>query len=240
MKNVLLIDSGSGGLNILKECVKVVPCCNYLLFCDDKNLPYGNKSKKDLQDITLKNLEMIYHFFKFDIVILACNTLTSTCLDLCREKFPNIVFIGTVPAIKPALKIFEPKDILVLATDVTIKYNKSINKADGLVLKSMPELASSIDDCLDDLSPIKLYLVKELADFTPKAIVLGCTHYNAVKPFIFEIFGADVQIFDSANGVARRLKSFVEESGINYQVQIMVSQNETFKSKLWWRFNCVN
>ena len=45
MKNVLLIDSGTGGVNVLKECFKVVPKCNYLLFCDTKNLPYGTKSK---------------------------------------------------------------------------------------------------------------------------------------------------------------------------------------------------
>ena len=40
MKNVLLIDSGSGGINILKECVKVAPRCNFLLFCDAYNKKY--------------------------------------------------------------------------------------------------------------------------------------------------------------------------------------------------------
>ena len=90
MKNVLLIDSGSGGINILKECVKVAPRCNFLLFCDAYNIPYGNKTKQELVSITEKNLNKINHFFKFDIVILACNTLTATVLDEMRKKFPNL------------------------------------------------------------------------------------------------------------------------------------------------------
>ena len=71
MEKVLLIDSGSGGINILKECVKVAPYCDYLLYCDNKNLPYGNKTKEQLLQITFKNLENIYKFFKFKIVIFA-------------------------------------------------------------------------------------------------------------------------------------------------------------------------
>ena len=126
MKNVLLIDSGSGGVNILKECVKICPYCNYLLFCDHKNLPYGAKSKKELVEITEKNLLKIGNFFKFDIVIFACNTLTATVIDEMREKFCDIDFIGTVPAIKPALTEFKERDILLIATKTTLENNKLI------------------------------------------------------------------------------------------------------------------
>ena len=70
MKKVLLIDSGSGGVNILKECVKVCPYADYLLFCDTKNLPYGSKSKEELIEITFKNLDEIHKFFPYEIVIL--------------------------------------------------------------------------------------------------------------------------------------------------------------------------
>lgn len=236
MKNVLLVDSGSGGVNILKECICVAPNCNYLLFCDDKNLPYGSKTKEELQKITLENLKKLYDFFKFDIVVLACNTLTSTCLEKCREVFSEIVFVGTVPAIKPALLEFEPEEILVLATEVTIKHNVSINKVAGLQLKSMPTLAQMIDENLDYLEEIKPFLETELRLYKFKAIVLGCTHYLSIKDLLLEIFGDEVKIFDSANGVARRLKTFVPEER-HYQVQIMVSQNQDFIGKLWWYFN---
>ena len=70
MKNVLLMDSGSGGINILKECVHVCPYCNYLLFCDALNLPYGNKSKEELIDITKKILTESIPFLSLKLLFL--------------------------------------------------------------------------------------------------------------------------------------------------------------------------
>lgn len=247
MKNVLLIDSGSGGINILKECVKVCPYCNFLLFCDDKNLPYGNKSKKELQEITLQNLKNIQQFFDFDIAILACNTLTCTCLDFLRQTFSDKIFIGTVPPVKPALEKFAPQDILVLATEATLKHNVLINKNPALQTHAFSWLAGEIDSHLDELHILKQNLEKELNIFRPKAVVLGCTHYLAVKEQFGEIFGTKTEFFDSANGVARRLRHFVIEENLcedekipkkdltpSFQVQIMVSGQPSKLASFWW------
>ncbi len=245
MKNVLLIDSGSGGINILKECVKVVPSCNYLMFCDNFNLPYGNKTKEELQELTLNNLREIHKFFRYDIVILACNTLTCTCIEECRKIFPDVIFIGTVPAIKPAIQSFSGDEILVLATDVTLKHNILINKTPNLVLKSMQNLASEIDIYLDELQVLKEELIEDLKMMelkNIKAVVLGCTHYLAVKDILQDIFrenlSKEVTFFDSANGVARRLKHFVGDDVNCFQVQMMTTKNdENLLPKFWWYFN---
>ena len=234
MKNVLLIDSGSGGVNVLKECVEVCPHCNYLLFCDDKNLPYGGKTKEELIDITFKNLENINKFFKFDIVVLACNTLTSTCIEECRKKFACVKFVGTEPAVLPALREFEEKDIVVLATHATISHNRLL-KSTNCILKDMPLLATLIDENLDNLSAIKPILKEELKDVKAKAIVLGCTHYFAVREILQEIF-PNAKIFDSANGVARRLKYLVKKTEIAVKVQIMISKDSDKLPALWWHY----
>lgn len=235
MKNVLLIDSGSGGLNVLKECIKVVPKCNYLLFCDSKNLPYGTKSKEQLIDITKNNLLKIKKFFDFDIVILACNTLTATVIDEMREMFKGIVFIGTVPAIKPAILEFEGKDIIVLCTSATLKHNKLIQKYLNSQITFLPfdELAVEIDKNLDDLSVLD-NLLKDKLKGEFKAIVLGCTHYKGVEENLNRIFPRS-KIFDSSNGVARRLKSFVQEDTFSFQVQIFC-ENVNDLEKFWWYF----
>ena len=235
MKNVLLIDSGSGGVNILKECVKICPYCNYLLFCDHKNLPYGAKSKKELVEITEKNLLKIGNFFKFDIVIFACNTLTATVIDEMREKFCDIDFIGTVPAIKPALTEFKERDILLIATKTTLENNKLIAKYknSGIKFKALNKLAPLIDENLDEIEKIYPYLKKELkGNF--RAIVLGCTHYMAVENLLKDIY-KDAKIFDSSNGVARRLLSFVQERNFGYQVQIYC-EDDKMRAKLWWYY----
>lgn len=236
MKNVLLIDSGSGGVNILKECVKVCPYSNYLLYCDHENLPYGEKSKAELIEITEKNLQKIHSFFKFNIVIFACNTLTATVIDEMRERYKNITFIGTVPAIKPALNEFKEKDILLIATKTTIKNNKLIGKYrdSEIKFKALSKLAPLIDEHLDELDLIYPYLKRQLSgDF--KALVLGCTHYKAVEKIIKEI-KPNVKIFDSANGVARRLLSFIQDRTFGYQVQIYC-ENSELRAKFWWYYN---
>lgn len=236
MKNVLLIDSGSGGVNVLLECIKQVPNCNYLLLCDNKNLPYGNKDKEELQKIMLGNLTNIYSFFKFDIVVVACNTLTATTIEKCREMFKAAVFIGTEPAIKPALQKYKPKEILLLATPTTIKYNHYIKFVKGIQVLEMPELASLIDKNLDNLDAVLPYLKEKLKTKEAKAVVLGCTHYVAVRDLI-EMCLPDAEIFISEDGVARRLKSFVCGGCINYQVQFITSKNDDFLPKILYYFN---
>lgn len=233
MKNVLLIDSGSGGVNILKECVRVCPYSNYLLYCDHENLPYGKKSKAELIAITEKNLRKIFSFFKFEIVIFACNTLTATCIDEMRERYKDITFIGTVPAIKPALNEFEEKDILLIATKTTIKNNKLIGKYrdSKMKFKALNALAPLIDEHLDELDMLCPYLKWQLSG-NFKALVLGCTHYTAVEKIIKEI-KPNIKVYDSANGVARHLLSFIQDRTVNFQVQIYC-ENSELRAKFWW------
>lgn len=240
MRKVLLIDSGSGGVNILKECLKVYPCCDFLMFCDNKNLPYGSKTKEDLIQITTQNLEFVRDFFPFEFIVFACNTLTSTCIDFCREKFSDVEFVGTVPAIKPALEKFLEKEILVIATEATIKHNKLISKHPNINCLEMPDLASLIDENLDNLDCLTPYLEDELLSYINgkkgeekiKALVLGCTHYVALKPILEKIL-PEMEIFDGANGVARRIGTLVGGESGDYQVRIMTSENGDMWAKLW-------
>ena len=236
MKNVLLVDSGSGGVNVLLECVKNAPYCNYLMFCDNKNLPYGEKSQEKLQKLMIENLKMIYTFFKFDIVVVACNTLTATTIEKCREIFCDVKFIGTEPAIKPALEKYKPEDILLLATPTTIKHNHYVNLVKGVQTLEMTELASLIDENLDDLSAILPYIKNKLHGKTAKAVVLGCTHYVAVKDLIAACL-PNAEIFTSEGGVARRLKAILGEERVNYQVQFITSKNDGFLPKIVCYFN---
>ena len=248
MKKVLLIDSGSGGVNVLKECLKECPCCDFLLFCDNANLPYGNKDKEQLIGISLKNLRTMYQFFKFEIVIFACNTLTAVCLKECEKSFSEVEFIGTVPPIKTAMERFERDEILVLATLNTQKNNRDL-KSCGCEVLSVDNLASVIDENLDKLEVVQPLLEKVLSRFRGKvkAVVLGCTHYAAVKDLIVQILG-EIVFFDGATSVAEKLKEVVlknqkdglktNENGVvlpNYQLQIMTSGSNEMRNKfLWW------
>lgn len=217
MKNILFIDSGSGGINVLAHCVKSKIAGNYLYFADIKNSPYGDKSVEELETIATGIIEKVSTFFKPDIVVFACNTLTTSAIQFVRKKYPYMIFVGTEPAMKLALQKYPKEDVLLMATNRTIENLK----CEGLCVSNLPKL---IDDNLFFLENLTPYLKENLKIYeNKKAIVLGCTHYLAVKKYIQNIF-PNCEIIDSNDGIAKRLKSFAGEG--DYVVQFMSSGNQ--------------
>jgi len=217
MKKVLVIDSGSGGLNILASCINSGVGGNFLYYSDQKNLPYGNKTKRELQKILSNILEEVASFFRFDVVLLACNTLTTSVIDYARRKYSNILFVGTVPATKPAFEKYRKDEVLVMATQRTLE---NLNEK-GLCVSHLPEL---IDDNLFSLEKLKPYLTENLSKhIRKKGVVLGCTHYLAVKNIVKDIL-PQTEIFDSAGGVSKRMKIVCGDG--DYAVQFMSSRGD--------------
>ncbi len=214
MKKILFIDSGSGGVNVLAHCINSNVSGDYLYFADLKNSPYGDKSIIEIRNRVCEILEMVKSFFDYEIVVFACNTLTTSAISFVREKYPKVKFIGTEPAIKPAYKEFEGKDVLVMATNRTLENLKT----EGLCVPSLPSL---IDENLLNVEVLEKFLMSYLKEYKDKkAVVLGCTHYLAIKKLIQNNF-PHLKIFDSNDGVMRRLKTFAGEG--DYKVQFMSS-----------------
>ncbi len=220
MKKVLIIDSGSGGVNVLKSCVDECANFNYLLYIDEKNLPYGEKSKQELCLIAKEIIDKTDIFFLSEIVVLACNSLTSVAIEYLRKEFPKKVLIGSCPAVKPAINKFNIEDILVIATQATVNNCESLKdfKKICFVPKSLP---SVIDKNLFERDEIEKYLRDNLVLGDKKAIVLGCTHFEGIVKEIEKVFG-DIQIFSSGKGIAKQLKKHCDDKK-DFQVQIMSS-----------------
>lgn len=217
MKKVLVIDSGSGGVNVLAHSIKQNVSGDFLYYADTKNAPYGNKTNKQLKKILVSILEEIRPFFCFDIVLIACNTMTTAAIEYVRKKYENIIFIGTEPAIKPATARFKEEEVFVMATERTLK---NLN-LEGLHIYNLPKI---IDENLFEVHKIKPYVEKELCAYKDKkAIVLGCTHFMTLKNLIKEIL-PDVTLFDSQEGVSKRLKLFCGEG--DFSVQFMSSDKD--------------
>lgn len=242
MKKVLVLDSGSGGINVLHECIKVCPCFDYLFFADNKNLPYGEKSKDELIEITRNNLNFIKSFFNFEIVIFACNTITATTISKMREEFCDVIFIGTEPAINLALKKYKPNEILLIATESTIKNNKLVKKNFNTkmhfkVIKNLPNL---IDENLFSTYVLQDYLTDELKEFSDcKSVILGCTHFHAIENEIKNAL-KNIEIFSSAKGVAKRLLNFCNDTNKNFNLQFMVSGDYLDLQKFYAYFNYID
>ena len=81
---IVVFDSGFGSLSVIKEIQRKVKS-DIIYFADQKNFPYGKKSKKQLLEIINQSLEKISKEFNPDLIVLASNTPSL----LLRNKLPK-------------------------------------------------------------------------------------------------------------------------------------------------------
>lgn len=218
-RKIGVFDSGIGGITVLKEIIKILPNEDYLYYCDSKNNPYGEKSDIELLEITNN---IVNFFIKKDvkIIVVACNTATTRCIKTLRKMYPNILFVGTEPAIKLACSN-NYKNILVMATPSTMtskRTNELINlyKKDNqnIMLLACEWLANKIET--NDKNGMNILLDKLLFNYKNKnidCIVLGCTHYPYIKKDIKKRI-TNCEIIDGSKGVAKQVKKLLTSNNL--------------------------
>lgn len=234
-----VFDSGIGGLSILNELKTLIPNENYIYYADSANNPYGEKSIDELMEIVRK----IVKYLKSEgcrIIVIACNTATTRCMKTLKDEFPELIFVGCVPAIKVASD-YNFKNTLVMATPATIESERIHQLIDDYVkddhniyLVPCFGLASAIEK--EDNVMINNILQNVLFDYKDKnidSIVLGCTHYAFIKKEILKYLPG-VSLLDGSVGVAKEVKRQLErhnllnESDIQGQVIILNSKDSKF------------
>ncbi len=207
-----VFDSGVGGISVLKELIKVLPNENYIFYGDSKNTPYGDRTKQEIINLSMNIVEYLINN-GVKAIVIACNTATSAAAKEIREKYPNMTIIGIEPAIKPALEEHPNEDILMMATEATVrleKFNELKNKLDkqGRII---PVPCSGLADAIEKNMDVTGLLNKYLSPYKNKttAVVLGCTHYPFIKEEIRNVLD-NVDFYDGALGVASNLKRQLE------------------------------
>lgn len=200
-----VFDSGKGGTTVLAAIKKMLPENEYYYIADSENCPYGEKSDDELMKIVRNNVDELKKWGA-EIVVIACNTATTKCIERLRELYPEIKFVGTEPAIKLATKS-DAKKILVMATPGTVHSERmmSLLEENQKAEQEIELLAcSGLADAIEEDNEVDEVLSKLLANTSkPDLIVLGCTHYSLIKDKIQRFF-PDAILIDGNNGVARR------------------------------------
>ena len=221
MINIGVFDSGVGGLWILKHLQDQLPAYNYVFFGDQGHVPYGIRSMDEIRSFSEEITKFLINK-DCKVVVIACNTASAASLKYLREKFPQIIFVGMEPAIKPAVETTLAKKVGVLATTATFQgelYNSVVERFahDVEIFKdTCPGLVSKIEK--GDLdSESKEILEKALLPMLEKGIdtvVLGCTHYPFAIPQIKEIVGEKVNVIDPTDAVVRQVSRVLEENNL--------------------------
>ncbi len=113
-----VFDSGVGGITIWKEITQLLPNEHTIYLADSKHAPYGQKPKKEIIELSVKNTELLLKK-GCKIIVVACNTATTNAISYLRETY-DIPFIGIEPAIKPAALHTKTNAVGILATKGTL------------------------------------------------------------------------------------------------------------------------
>ncbi len=218
MDYILFIDSGIGGISILKKFKEMSTGVNTLYYADTANFPYGNKPHDYLTRLLTNIYNSLSNEYKIIMVVIACNTASVTALEQLRQRV-SIPVIGTVPAIKKASELSKTGKIGVIATENTIKqdyiYNliKQFAADKDVTVKACPELVTFIEkNTLTNTKDLQAIFEKELSVLKNGEIdylVLGCTHYSFLIDQISDYLGNKVNIIDSSEGVSKRILSLL-------------------------------
>ena len=213
-----ILDSGIGGVTVLREILKQNIHAKFIYYSDSKNNPYGDKSEDEVYSIVKTIID--YLLDKGCVVIvLACNTASAICVKRLREEYPDTLFIAIEPAYK-MVHDYNPKGkTLVMATEGTIKSEKFLtlfNKYDNKNTILLP--CKGLAELIEEGNEVKIdrYLDDNLSKYKDiDNVVLGCTHYPLIKKNIRRVLG-NVKFFDGSLGVSKELVRQLELRGITF------------------------
>ena len=148
---ILVFDSGIGGTTILSTIAAQLPQAQFTYLADNAWLPYGDKTSAQISNRLRSLFDIIDIDDLADIVVVACNSASTTALETLRHHF-RVPIVGVVPAIKPAAKITQSGCIVLLATAQTSQgdYVEQLSSAyanNKVVVKvAAPELVAIAED----------------------------------------------------------------------------------------------
>lgn len=214
-----VFDSGVGGLSVLGEAVRQLPNEDFIYFGDTAHAPYGVRSREEVRRLAFAVVERLLKAGA-KAVVIACNTATAEAAAELRAAYP-VPIIGMEPALKPAALLDRRGVRLVMATPGTLQSEKYARlyaqygqDAVSLPCPGLMEFVERGDRSSEDL---RAYLTKLFDPFREReiaAVVLGCTHYSFIRPFISTLLPKGTPILDGNAGTVRQLRRRLEETGM--------------------------
>ena len=258
MSNVVIFDSGVGGLSIFQavykaqavddaqafndaQAVNHAQAVNEFIFVSDNQaFPYGTKGEPVLIERVVSVVSAIVERYAPQILVVACNTASTVVLPILRQRF-DFPIVGVVPAIKPAARLSKTRHIAVLATPATIErpYTDKLiadyaSDCDVLKLGSS-DLVELAEKKLygETFEPVRLEsILKPVLNLsTIDILVLACTHFPLLNEELRNLFVAHdhpIQLVDSTQGIANRVSNLAKNLPYNSVARGQTKKIATF------------
>ena len=226
---IAVFDSGLGSLSIINAIQKICKS-EIIYFADQKNFPYGKKSKKQLETIINKTIKLLEENFSPDVIVMASNT-PSLMVNTNRKV------IGVNPPIREAMMLSKTKNIAILATQSAIKsksLSKYIKKFNFSKDKKIYKVNSSIlvelvesNKFVTDKIYCKKIIKKTLSDVFSNKIDVGTlssTHLSFLKSLLQSEF-PKVKFVDPADIIAIKVLARIKKESKKNTIKIFTSGN---------------
>ena len=218
-----IFDSGVGGLTVYRALHERLPNERFIYLGDTARVPYGTKSLSTVERYAIEN-SLFLASRGIKLLVVACNTASALALPKIREKI-GIEVIGVIePGARKAVEVTrENPRIAVIATEATVSsaaYANSVNSTskDVEVIQAacplfVPLAEEGWTDEPETRSIARKYL-KEIVEFKPKALVLGCTHYPILRDVIQQTVGNNVILIDSGEATAEEVEKLLQKKNL--------------------------
>ena len=213
-----VFDSGIGGVSVLKKIIKLLPNENIIYFGDTKNVPYGGKTKEEIQKLCRRIVEFLI-VNNCKAIVIACNTASIATLDMLKAQC-NIPIVGIIDAGVEAVSSNGYEEISVFGTVFTIesgehlKKIKKKNKKMKVNTVACEELCPMIEEGWEKYEN-RYEILGQYMSYIPKtseALLLACTHYPFVIDDIQKRF--DGKVIDPSEECARELFRVLKKEDI--------------------------
>ena len=214
-----ILDSGVGGLSVLKEIRKKLPGRELIYIGDSAWCPYGSRSPDEICQRVGSIVDYL-HGQGVELVVIACNSATIHAVEWLRSVYP-IPFVGMEPGVKPACAITETGVVGVLATEASIAGEKFLKLVDtmardiNVITQPCPMFVEFVEQGElegDSVNQAIATYTQPLIDKDADVLVLGCTHYPFLADAIRCQIPDHVTLLDTGEPVAQRVVDLLADS----------------------------
>ena len=218
---IAVLDSGLGGLSVLRHLRRLMPGERFLYYGDSAHAPYGTRTRQEVEDLTLRAVEDLMPR-GLKALVVACNTATSAAIETLRKKYPDLIVVGIEPALKLAADRYPGGGIGVMATPVTLgeeKFSRLLSRYEHscrVYQIPAPQLVPLIEGGQVDTPLMDRTLHQLLDPYQGKldALVLGCTHFPFASHAMERLLGPKVAVLDGGKGTASQTRHRLEEADL--------------------------
>lgn len=218
-----LLDSGVGGITVLKEVMSKYPKHEYLYYADTNRAPYGEKTEDAITSYCKEAIDFLKEQGA-ELIIFACNTATKVALTPLKKQYPNLPLIGIEPPLEFVLeRLVGHEKVALFATPMTVKqislspiYSQQPDRITLCPSVDLVRFAEQGEFSKDVIEPYlkttfsSIFTERNTPNQEYQYVILGCTHFPFFKPSFKRLF-PNQTILDGTFLILKQLETLLDE-----------------------------